>query len=219
MARRSEHRARVARDRGIVPSACASSRSVHAFVRSALRRRLWSSPSAILIFVGPTGYVTFDTHQYSMPPEAIGIAGTLLLHDARVRIVASRFEAVHDRLFERGAKSTLPEHRGAHVAAVSGKRGKLYLIQRQQLPRRSRSGRLRIPHRDRVHRRPLAWNAESGNAHARAPRYVRRERSSACHRAERFPPALFRRRRRRSSPRPRRATRFRRGAIQQENFT
>ena len=56
-------------------------------------------------------------------PDAIGLPGTLFLYRDRVRIVAGRFDAAHDRLFERGAKSTLPEHRAAHVAAVSGKRG------------------------------------------------------------------------------------------------
>jgi hypothetical protein len=56
--------------------------------------------------VGPTGYVTFETQQYSTAPEAIGIAGTLFLYRERVRIVAGRFESTHERLFERGAKST-----------------------------------------------------------------------------------------------------------------
>jgi hypothetical protein len=77
----------------------------------------------IPIWVGPTGMVLHDTHLYSMPPEAIGIAGTLFLYRDRVRIVAGRFEATYRRLTEPGAKSTLPEHRAAMVAAVSGKRG------------------------------------------------------------------------------------------------
>lgn len=114
------------------------------------------------IFVGPTGYVTFDTHQYSMPPEAIGIAGTLFLHEKRVRIVANRFEAIHDRLFERGAKSTLPAHRRAHVAAISGKRGKLYLMRQQLLD----LGPVVFEYlTEIVHRRPLAWNAEVERMH------------------------------------------------------
>ena len=79
------------------------------------------------IVVGATGYVVHDTHSYSMPPDAIGIAGTLYLYQARVRIVAGRFESIHDRLFEPHALSTLPEHRTQRVAAVSGKRGKRYL--------------------------------------------------------------------------------------------
>src|SRR5262249_26621564 len=63
------------------------------------------------VFVGPTGYVTFATQQYSMSPDAIGIAGTLFLYKDRVRIVAGRFESAHERLVARGAKSTLPAHR------------------------------------------------------------------------------------------------------------
>src|SRR5216684_1699645 len=84
------------------------------------------------VVVGPTAAVLHETHPYSMPPDAIGIPGTLFLYRDRVRIVAGRFEAVHQRLFEPHAKSTLPEHRAQHVAAVSGKRAKRYL-QREHL--------------------------------------------------------------------------------------
>lgn len=84
------------------------------------------------IIVGPTGAVMHDGHRYSMPPQAIGIAGTLYLYRQRVRIVAGRFDAVHPRLSTPGAQSNLPEHRAQQVAAVSGKRAKRYL-QRQPL--------------------------------------------------------------------------------------
>jgi transposase len=84
------------------------------------------------VVVGPTAEVLHDTHPYSMPPDAIGIAGTLFLYRDRVRIIAGRFEAFHQRLFVPHAKSTLPEHRAQHVAAVSGKRAKRYL-QREHL--------------------------------------------------------------------------------------
>jgi len=67
-----------------------------------------------------------------MPPQAIGIAGTLYLYRQRVRIVVGRFEAEHPRLSTPGAQSNLPEHRAQQVAAVSGKRAKRYL-QRQHL--------------------------------------------------------------------------------------
>ncbi|OFV89930.1 MAG: hypothetical protein A3G76_09400 [Acidobacteria bacterium RIFCSPLOWO2_12_FULL_65_11] len=86
----------------------------------------------IPIGVGPTGMVLHDTHRYSMPPEAIGLPGTLYLYRDHVRIGAGRFTARHDRLWEPDAHSTLPEHRAQHVAAVSGKRAKRYL-QREHL--------------------------------------------------------------------------------------
>ena len=114
------------------------------------------------VFVGPTGYVLFDTNRYSMPPDAIGISGTLFLYEKRVRIVAGRFEATHDRLRERGGKSTLPGHRGAHVAAVSGKRGKLYLKRQQLLD----LGPILFEYlTELVHRRPRGWNAEVDRLH------------------------------------------------------
>src|SRR6266496_3061558 len=86
----------------------------------------------IPVSVGPTGMVIHDTHPYSMPPDAIGLPGTLYLYRDRVRIVAGRFGAKHVRQWQPGAGSILPEHRAERVAAVSGTRARRYL-QRQHL--------------------------------------------------------------------------------------
>jgi transposase len=117
----------------------------------------------IPVFVGPTGYVLHETHQYSMAPDAIGIAGTLYLYGDHVRIVAARFSALHPRLVERGAKSTLPEHRVEAVAKVSGKRGKRYLMREHLLE----VGGAALDYlTELVHRRPGAWVAEVERLHA-----------------------------------------------------
>ncbi|MGH9254621.1 MAG: IS21 family transposase [Vicinamibacterales bacterium] len=108
----------------------------------------------IPIGVGPTGMVLHDTHRYSMPPEAIGLPGTLYLYRDRVRIVAGRFHARHDRLWEPDAQSTLPEHRAQQVAAVSGKRAKRYL-QREHLLALGPSALAYLT--ELVHRRPRIW--------------------------------------------------------------
>jgi transposase len=115
------------------------------------------------IVVGPTAAVLHDTHPYSMPPDAIGIPGTLFLYRDRVRIVAGRFEAVHDRLFEPGAKSTLPEHRAQHVAAVSGKRAKRYL-QREHLLALGPAALEYLT--ELTHRRPQIWIRDVERLHA-----------------------------------------------------
>jgi transposase len=130
-------------------------------------RPLKVAPAALAlrvpIVVGPTGAVLHDTHPYSMPPDAIGIPGTLFLYRDRVRIVAGRFEAIHERLFVPHAKSTLPEHRAAQVAAVSGKRAKRYL-QREHLLE------LGPPALDYLteltHRRPRIWLRDVDRLHA-----------------------------------------------------
>jgi transposase len=117
----------------------------------------------IPVSVGPTGYVLHDTHLYSMPPDAIGIPGTLFLHQDRVKIVAGRFNALHPRLFERGAKSTLPEHRAEAVAKVSGKRGKRYLMREHLLE----VGSAALDYLTEItHRRPRAWTGEVEQLHA-----------------------------------------------------
>ena len=115
------------------------------------------------IVVGPTGEVSHDLHPYSMPPDAINIAGTLFLYREQVRIVAGRFEATHRRLFEPGAKSTLPEHRAAMVAAVSGKRGQRYL-KRQHLLDLGEAALAYLT--EVVHRRPRGWVDEVDRLHA-----------------------------------------------------
>lgn len=117
----------------------------------------------IPVFVGPTGMVLHDTHDYSMPPEAIGISGTLYLFRDQVRIVAGRFEATHPRLFEKGARSTLPEHRAEMVKAVSGQRAKRYL-KREQLLELGPAAFEYLT--EVVHRRPRAWVREVDGLHA-----------------------------------------------------
>jgi transposase len=116
----------------------------------------------IPIVVGPTGYVLHDTQRYSMPPDAIGIAGTLYLYRERVRIVVSRFEATHPRLTLRHAVSTLSAHRAELVAAVSGKRGRRYL-KRQHLLELGEPALAYLT--ELTHRRPRRWVHDIDNLH------------------------------------------------------
>lgn len=114
------------------------------------------------VMVGPTAVVSHEGRSYSMPPEAIGIAGTLYLYRERVRIVAGRFEAVHPRQLEPGARSTLPEHRAQLVAAVSGRRAKRYL-QREHL---LALGRPTLEYlTELTHRRPRLWMRDVHQLH------------------------------------------------------
>lgn len=108
----------------------------------------------IPVGVGPTGVVMHEGHPYSMPPDAIGLSGTLYLYRDRVRIVAGRFGAEHVRQTEPGAGSILPEHRAQRVAAVSGKRARRYL-QRQHLIDLGPSALAYLT--ELTHRRPYTW--------------------------------------------------------------
>jgi len=106
------------------------------------------------VMVGPTAIVSHEGRTYSMPPEAIGIAGTLYLYREQVRIVAGRFEAEHPRQLEPGARSMLPEHRALLVAAVSGRRAKRYLEREHLLA----LGRPALEYlTELTHRRPRLW--------------------------------------------------------------
>jgi hypothetical protein len=114
------------------------------------------------VYVGPTGYVLFETNLYAMPAEAIGIAGTLYLYRDRVRIVAGRHERSHDRLRGRGGRATLPELRANHLAKVSGKRGKRYL-KRQQLLDVGQVAHEYLT--ELIQRRPAAWVSDIDKLH------------------------------------------------------
>jgi len=114
------------------------------------------------IVVGPTAEVIHDLHPYSMPPDAIGIAGTLYLYRDRVRIVAGRFEVRHERKFQPGEGSILPEHRAQHVAAVSGKRAKRYL-QREHLLKLGPDALAYLT--ELTHRRPQVWLRDIDRLH------------------------------------------------------
>jgi hypothetical protein len=116
----------------------------------------------IPVYVGPTGTVLHDGHAYSMPPEAISTPATLYLYAQRVRIVAGRYAAEHPRKFSVQEGSSLPEHRAAMVAAVSGKRGKRYLKRQQLLELGDPAIRYLT---EIVHRRPRHWFEDVDRLH------------------------------------------------------
>ena len=117
----------------------------------------------IPVSVTPTGVVIHEGHPYSMPPDAIGLPGTLYLYGDRIRIIAGRFSADHKRQFQVGGRSILPEHRAQRVAAVSGKRARRYL-QRQHLLDLGADALEYLT--ELTHRRPRTWIPEIERLHA-----------------------------------------------------
>jgi transposase len=87
----------------------------------------------IPITIGPTAELVFEGVPYSMPPEATHVPGTLFLYEDRLRIVCGRFEAEHRRRKKGDPVAPLPEHRAQKLAAVHGKRAKLYEKREQVL--------------------------------------------------------------------------------------
>ena len=114
------------------------------------------------VMVGPTGVVPFEGYRYSMPPEAIGIPGTLWLYRERVRIVAGRYVSEHARVPECGRDSIHPEHRTARLAKVAGERGRLYL-KRQELLDLGPVAETFLT--EIVHRHRFTWKAEVEQLH------------------------------------------------------
>jgi len=106
------------------------------------------------VVVGPTGEVVHEGVSYSMPPESVHIAGTLFLYPDRIRIVAGRHVTEQRRRTRGEPPAALPEHRAEMLAAVHGRRAKLY-YKREQLLRLG--GPLGPFITELVHRRPRTW--------------------------------------------------------------
>ncbi len=116
----------------------------------------------IPVSVGPTARVLYDTNTYAMPAECIGMPATVYLYRDRVRIVAGRHQREHPRLFGHHEDSSGPEDRAAHVAAVSGQRGKRYL-KRQHLLQTGPAALHFLT--ELTHRRPRNWNDQIDRLH------------------------------------------------------
>ena len=119
--------------------------------------------------VGPTAYVVHEAHSYSMPPRAAGLPATLYLYRDRVRIVAGRYEATHERApGDKAHPSTLPEHRAEQLSVLSGTRGKRYL-KRQHLFDLGEP--LVVFLTEVVHKNPKGWYRDVDVLHALLQRY------------------------------------------------
>lgn len=82
--------------------------------------------------VGPSGHVVLDGVRYLMPPETVHCPATVYLYEDRLRIETGRVSIVHRRRDKHEPIEAPPELRAAKIAAVFGRRGKLY-ERRQQL--------------------------------------------------------------------------------------
>jgi transposase len=118
--------------------------------------------------VGPTAEVYYAGRGYTMPAEAAGLPATLYLYRDRIHVVAGSYEAEHPRHIPKGTVSRLPEHRAAHLAAVSGARGKRYL-KRQHL---FETGEAAVEFlTELVHRYPRGWSRDVDELHGMLQAY------------------------------------------------
>jgi hypothetical protein len=111
----------------------------------------------IPVTVSARGRVTYDGHDYSMPPETLGQPATLHLYADRVEIVTKTGLVVPHARGSGGGFSVLPAHRTAMLAAVRGVRGKLY-YQRQSLWELGPAAEAWLT--ELVHRRPAQWRPD-----------------------------------------------------------
>ena len=120
------------------------------------------------VVVGPTGMVEHKGYRYAMPPESIGVPGTLFLGRDWVRITAGRHERMHRRTPERGITSYIPEDRARLLAAVTGARGRLY-AKRQQILELGGAAETFLT--ELVHRRRFTWKGDVERIHESLVQY------------------------------------------------
>lgn len=117
------------------------------------------------VVVGPTACVPFEGNEYMVSSSALGLSGTLYAHRDKVRIVVGSEQVVYPRppRTTTGEKLDLPQLQAEMVAAVSGKRAKLYLMRQQLLE----VGQPAVDFlTELVHRRPRTWAKDVQQLHA-----------------------------------------------------
>lgn len=117
------------------------------------------------VLVGPTAYVSFEGNEYMLPAGAMGISGTLFLHKDTLRFVVGRHQVAYPRpaIGVVEEKFDLPHLQAEMVAAVSGRRAKLYMM-RQQVVDVGQPGFDFLT--ELVHRNPLTWSKHMPRLHA-----------------------------------------------------
>jgi transposase len=111
----------------------------------------------IPVTVSARGRVSYEGHDYALPPETLGQPATLHLFADRVEIVTKTGVTVSYARGARGGLSIRPEHRAAMLAAVRGGRRKLY-YQRQSLWELGPAAEAWLT--ELVHRRPAQWRPD-----------------------------------------------------------
>jgi transposase len=111
----------------------------------------------IPVTVSARSRVSYEGHDYSMPPETLGQPATLHLFADRVEIVTKTGLRVAYPRGATGGLSILPAHRAAMLDAVRGGRGKLY-YQRQSLWELGPAAETWLT--ELVHRRPAQWRPD-----------------------------------------------------------
>jgi len=120
-------------------------------------------PLRIAVTVRTTGFVEYERIRYSMPPNTIGIPGTLFLYPERVRIMTrDGTEVEHPRYPAVGHTSYRSEDRVAKLAAVHGERAKLYQKRQEILELGPPAERLLT---EWVHHPRMSWKQQVEQLH------------------------------------------------------
>lgn len=117
------------------------------------------------VLVGPTAYAPFDGNSFMLPAAAMGISGTVFIYRDRLRFVVGRHQVAYPRPAPsvKDASFDLPHLQAEMVAAVSGRRAKLYLKRQQLLEVGEPAHRFLT---ELVHRRPMTWPKDAERLHA-----------------------------------------------------
>jgi transposase len=120
-------------------------------------------PLRIATMVRTTGFVEHERIRYSMPPNTIGIPGTLFLYPDRVRILTKNgTEVEHPRKPAVGNTSYRSEDRVAKLAAVHGVRARLYQKRQEILELGPPAEALMT---EWVHNRRMIWKSQVETLH------------------------------------------------------
>jgi transposase len=122
------------------------------------------------VLVGPTAHASFEGNEFMLPAAAMGISGTVFVHESTLRFVVGKHQVVYDRPAAdvKDKKFAHPHLRADFVKAVTGDRAKLFTKREQLLDVGQPAFDFLT---ELVHRKPRTWRGDVEKLHDLLLRY------------------------------------------------
>lgn len=116
------------------------------------------------VIVGPTAHASFEGNEFMLPPAAMGINGTVFVHETNLRFVVGKHQVVYERPTPdvKDKRFAQPHLRAELVKAVTGDRAKLFTKREQLLDIGEPAFNFLT---ELVHKKPRTWRGDVERLH------------------------------------------------------
>ena len=111
------------------------------------------------VLVGPTAHASFEGNEFMLPAAAMGISGTVFIHETNLRFVVGKHQVAYERppADVKDKKFAQPHLRADFVKAVTGDRARLFTKREQLLDVGQPAFDFLT---ELVHRKPRTWRGD-----------------------------------------------------------